>query len=163
MANWFEDWYLHWVHETLTYNWAVIQGGTSGYAKTYLNQIWQVLELDSKAIADWYLLAQQSENGRTQANKILWELLSWYALEPDYRNLSALLSHLVGTSRRNHDRPPRHHDDFDSWYWAKYWEPREGTAQYGPRRAPVPWTTAVEVGPRGEPLAPPACWPGEFQ
>ena len=29
MASWFEDWYLHWVHETLTYNWAVIQGGTS--------------------------------------------------------------------------------------------------------------------------------------
>ena len=128
-------------------------------AVKHLNQIWQVLEIDSKGVADWYLLAQQSENGRTQANKILWELLSWYALEPDYRNLSALLSHLVGTSRRNHDRPPRKHDDFDTWYWAKYWEPREGTAQYGPRRAPVPWTTAVEVGPRGEPLAPPECWP----
>ena len=57
------------------------------------------------------LLAQSGLVGRTYANKILWSLLSNWALDPTYEDLSHKVSSEVGWARRNFDRPPRGNRD----------------------------------------------------
>ena len=50
--------------------------------------ICKVLELDKKARVDLFLLAQSGLVGRTIASYILWNLCSYWALDPTYEDLS---------------------------------------------------------------------------
>ena len=83
----------------------------------------RVLELDRKAIMDWFLLAHSGLVGRTEASYVLWNILE-LALKKPYLNLSNKMTSLVGTSRRSFDRPPRNHPDSRIWAWHLYEEPR---------------------------------------
>ena len=75
--HFYEFKYLHWVHRTLTVDWAIVQGGTlDGQAKVKWIEICRTLELDRKSSVDLFLLAQQGLPGRSEANEILWFLLS---------------------------------------------------------------------------------------
>ena len=74
-------------------------------------EISQTLELDRKAQVDLFLLAHSGEAGRSEANEILWELLSIGALTPDHKDLSNKTNSLVGKARRYLDRPPHWHPD----------------------------------------------------
>ena len=66
-----------------------------------------LLELDCKAQRDMFLLAYSGVKGRTMANKLLFELLSYWAVkDPEYENLSNYVSHRVQQLRMGMDRPP---------------------------------------------------------
>ena len=150
----YEWMHLAWIKTCLTLDWPRLQQGTSKEAMEMWMFIFWRLELDRKAQLDMLLLAQLSEAGRTEANEILWSLLSIWALKPDYEDLSSKVSNLVKYARRNLDRPPSWHDDRAWWRWRNYWEPQN--RQFGPRAVPARYT--ILAGPNGVPLPPPQCW-----
>ena len=149
-----EWWYLVFIRECLTTYWGIIQRGSGAQALERWNLIFLVLELDRKAQLDLMLLAHTGLAGRAEANEILWDLLSIWALKDDYLDLSHKVTSMVGRARRNLDRPPRNHPDREWWTWTCYWEPRRPS--WSPRAVPDHYE--VITGPNGEPLAPPACF-----
>ena len=141
----------------LTDDWPIIQGGRDEQALRLWMEIFETLELDRKSIVDIMILAHSGEVGRAEANEVLWEILSVWALKDDYMDLSHKVSSLVNRARRNIDRPPRGHRDLEWWQWSCYWEPR--APHWGPRAAPAPGARVL-TGHGGEPLQPPLCWEG---
>ena len=150
----FEHMFLQWVLEILTVRWGRIQGGSDMRSLSIWAEIFMTLELDRKAAVDLMLLAHQGIAGRCEANEILWELLSVWALKPEYEDLSHKVSNMVFWARRNLDRPPATNYDRGSWRWQRYYEPRH--PQWDPRA--VPSSYVVLKGPGGVPLPPPDCW-----
>ena len=150
----FEHVYLSFIKQCLTEGWPRIQGGSEPTDLNLWKRICIVLELDRKAMADLMLLAHSGEAGRTEANEVLWTLLSDHALRDDYEDLSKMTSSLVLTARKNMDRPPGTHKDLKTWHWAKYWVPRN------PKFAPsaVPQGAVVQNLDDKEPIPPPECW-----
>ena len=62
--------------------------------------IFWCFELDRKAQMYFMLLAHQGEVGRCEANAILWNLLSVWALNPDHQDLSNKTSSMVTVTHR---------------------------------------------------------------
>ena len=152
--RYFEYHYLRWTEDIVTRRWPEVQGGSNDNAASAWAEICMVLELDRKACADLMLLAHLSIAGRAEANEILWHLLTNWALDPDYEDLSHKVTKKVFMARRYLDRPPTTHEDRGAWRWQKYYVPRH--PQWSPLTVPRAFT--VLKGPRGEPLPPPACW-----
>ena len=69
-------------------------------------EVFQVLELDKKSQRDLLILAHGGPVGRSYANKILWKLMSDWALDGTYRDLSNKVSNEVNWARKNFCRPP---------------------------------------------------------
>ena len=155
--TYWEHYYLKFLHKSLTTNWRLIMYGADARAERLWWEIFQVLELDRKSQLDLLMLAQSGQVGRAYANKILWDLLSDWALEGEYRDLSNKVSSDVGWARRNFDRPPRTSWDLEWWAWAAYQVPREGMVPWDPTSLP-PQRWDLRLGPGGEPLPPPECW-----
>ena len=150
----FEHQFLVWVLEVLTVRWGLVQGGYDMRALGLWSEIFMTLELDRKASADLMLLVHEGEAGRCEANEILWELLSVWALKPEYEDLSHKLTNMVAQARRHLERPPQVHEDRGKWKWQRYWEPRH--PQWSPLAVPDSYVPLT--GPGGIPLAPPRCW-----
>ena len=146
--------YLDFIKQCLTVDWPRIQGGSSDEDLQLWKRICVMIELDKKAIADLMLLAHSGEAGRCEANEVMWILLSDLCLRDDYEDLSKVTSSLVLNARKNIDRPPNTHRDFKTWYWAKYWVPRN------PKFAPsaVPLGAVVQRIEGRAPVPPPDCW-----
>ena len=146
---------LAWVQVKLTRDWKVLQCGHDARAKTLWAEVFQVLELDEKAVRDILLLMHLGTAGRAEANEILWNLLSVWALKREYKDLSHKTSSLVNEARQVLERPPATHKDRASWRWQRYWEPRHSrfSPTSGPRGA-----FELVTGPGGVPLEPPRCW-----
>ena len=51
-------------------------------------EVFQVLELDKKSQLGLLILAQSGPVGRSYANKILWDLMSSWALSDTYKDLN---------------------------------------------------------------------------
>ena len=118
-------------------------------------EIFMTLELDKKSQLDLLLLAQAGEAGRSEANEIMWTLLSIWALKTHYEDLSNKVSQLVNKHRRFIDRPPKWATpDLMNWQWKCYWVPRH--PEWAPRA--VPPNCQILTSPHGIPLAPPRCW-----
>ena len=125
--HFYEFKFLQWVYKTLTDDWAIVQGGTDGRSRYKWVEICRTLELDRKSSMDLFLLAHQGRVGRSEANEILWFLLSDAALQEPYKDLSNLCSSKVGQARYKLDRPgPTHHSwtSDDPWRWSNYDHPR---------------------------------------
>ena len=152
--------YLQFIKSTLTDHWAIIQGGHDARALDLWLKIFLALELDLKSQLDLMLLAHSGLVGRTEANFVLWEILSNWALKPEYEDLSNKLSNLVGIARRRFDRPPEFdseglpHRDRKWWRWKCYSVPRN--IAFSPLEIPTEYKLLKGVG--GEPLPPPRCW-----
>jgi hypothetical protein len=155
----FQHWemvYLLFLHKCLTSDWHILQGGVDNEALKKWLLIFKFLELDKKAKVDLMLLAQSGLVGRTRANEILWKLLSSWAVDPAYEDLSHKVSSEVGWARRAFDRPPKGHKDLHWWRWSSYEEPG-WSLRWSPKEVPHgPWD--LRMGPGGEPLQPPDCW-----
>ena len=123
--------YLKFLHENLTTKWHLIQFGTGGEALDLWYLIFKVLELDQKAQLDLMLLAHSGHIGRGYANKILWDLMSKWALDDTYEDLSHKVSNQVGWARRSFDRPPADHSDLSWWTWSAYDEPQKKWSTFG--------------------------------
>ena len=158
-VKFYEYRFLVWIKDCLTRNWPLIQGGCDNAARECWMSIFWVLELDRKAQLDLMLLAHQGEVGRCEANEVLWQLLSIWAIRPNYEELSNKCTSMVYDARRFFDRPPQNHKDLWGWSWSKYCEPRH--PQWSPRavpRDPCGNGPRVLTGPGGVPLPPPQCW-----
>lgn len=142
------------LHELSTTLWGIIQGGRDEEALGVWKDVWILLELDAASWMDMMILAHQGPPGRSEANKILWEVLTKLACQRDFKNLSRKISSLVGASRRLIDRPPDGHRDLEGWTSKKALFPRY--PEFSHTR--VPREPRVVTGPRGVPLAPPQCF-----
>ena len=120
-------------------------------------KVLKLLELDNKAKRDLFLMAQSGPVGRAQANKVLWKTLPGPALEPDYPDLSNLVTPEVCKARETFDRPPRQNPDLEWWSWSSYTQLAQQDLKWCasevPRRA---WR--LQLGEGGKPLVLPACW-----
>ena len=153
--------YLKFLRKSLTTDWFILQSGVDNETLKKWCAIMRVLELDKKARVDLLLLAQSGIVGRTQANKLLWNLMSNWALDPTYEDLSHKVSSEVGWARRTFDRPPRSHKDLVWWRWSCYDVPK-WDKRFSPLEVPRGhWD--LKKGPGGEPLPPPACWGAPHQ
>ena len=123
-------------------------------------EVFQVLELDKKSQLDLLMLAQGGPVGRSYANKILWDIMSNWALQRTYRDLSNKVTNEVNWARRNMDRPPRGYKDLEWWRWSCLKDPMPRQRIWSPLSVPPPrWTLVMGAG--GEPLPPPDCWQAE--
>ena len=155
--KYFEFRYLLWIRRILTTHWATVQGGFDGQARLLWLEIFRTLELDRKAQADIFLLAHQGVCGRSEANEIIWDLLTDSALSKQYRDLSNQCSYKVGQARRYLDRPPATDLSWhqpDPWRWSRYEGPRN--MNFSPTVVPINYK--LVTGPGGTPLVPPALW-----
>ena len=102
-------------------------------------------------------MAQSGPVGRAQANKVLWKTLTGPALEPDYPDLSNLVTHEVYKARKTFDRPPRQNPDLEWWPWSSYTQLAQQDLKWCASEVPRgAWN--LQMGEGGKPLAPPACW-----
>ena len=148
--------YLKFIHTTLTEHWHLVQGDWPE-SKLMWKKMFEVLELDDKAIKDIMLLAHSEQVGRAEANEILWRLLTGEALNPDYKDLSHLVTKLCKEAKKNIDGPPNWHHHNEWWSWEKYIVVRN--RQFDPVRCPREGDKFVVItGEGGEPLEPPRCW-----
>ena len=148
--------YLKWIHVTLTRDWYILQWGVDEQALEKWLMVMRFLELDRKARVDLMLLAHSGLVGRAWANKILWDLLAIWALDPVYEDLSHKVSSEVGWVRRRFDRPPGGHRDLQWWNWT-YYEELGHMQRWSPQARPSgPWDLAM--GPGEEPWQPPWCF-----
>ena len=154
----FEAKHLHFLHTCLTSKWWKLQAGAGQETLEILLNIFRVLELDRKAQQDFMLLFQSGLVGRTQANKVLWDLLSKWSLELPYEDLSHKVTNAVGFARRSFDRPPRAHPDLVWWTWNRLRTPVENE-HFSPLRVPRQVQRCrILMGPGGMPMPPPHCW-----
>ena len=143
------------LHSLLTESWPSIQGGKDRLALENWRKAVETLELDGEAIQDLFLLIAQGRAGRAEANEILWDLMShWALVDRDHRDLSRKCSSMVSTARRCIDRPPARHEDRVSWTYRASMFPRNSA--FDPLE--VPADPRVLTGRGGVPLRPPACW-----
>lgn len=134
--------------------WPKVQGGTDEEALEVWKDIWKVLELDADSWMEMMLLVHQGPVGRSEANMILWEVLTKWACSREYKNLSRKVSSLIGASRKAIDRPPDNHRDIEGWSWRKALISRYPEYLAGA----VPADPRVITGPGGVPRAPPGCF-----
>ena len=123
---------MKFLHRNLTHNWYIIQFGVDLQAKQLWWEICQVLELDRKSQRDLLILAHTGAHGRAHASRILWKLMSDWALQVPYKDLSHLVSHEVNMARKNLDRPPRLHPDLNWWALSCYTDPPVWMFQWNP-------------------------------
>ena len=152
--------YLEWkfraeILEYTTNLWPVIQGCTDSEALELWKDIASLLELDDMTWRHLMALVHQGCAGRAAANKILWDLLTHYALL-GHLELSHKTQKLIGEARRVIDRPPEWHRDGEHWTFERAIEPAENFKNFAAEM--VPDGALVTTGPAGEPLAPPYCW-----
>ena len=144
------------VAQTLTKDWALIQGGTDPGRSETLMTVFVVLELDEKAIRDWWLLSHSGVAGQAEASELLWTLLSDKALDPAYEDLSRWVSNQVNTVRQRFDRPPDASPDLNKWAWFLTGVPRNMAFSAW---AAEPFVGLdFRTGPGGVPLPPPDLW-----
>ena len=149
--------YLKFLKENLTAYWYIIQFGTDKETLDRWYLIFKVLELDRKAQLDLMLLAHSGLLGRGYANQVLWELMSNWALDANYEDLSHKVTSMVSWARKDIDRPPVWHEDAAWWTWKCYEEPQRKIVPWLPSSKP-PQKWYLMTGPNGEPLPPPCCW-----
>ena len=137
-----------------TTHWPVIQEESSEEALALWQEIWVLLELDAESWMDLMLLVHQSPVGRSEANKVLFELLTRHACTSMHKNLSRKVSTLIKDSRRAIDRPPDGHRDLEGWSWRKALVPRFPEFL----QEAVPKDARVTTGPGGVPRAPLGCF-----
>ena len=154
---WFEWHYLTFLHKCLTEDWLELQSGTSAQTMSNIITIFEVLELDRKARVDMMLLYHTGIVGRTLANELMWELLSTWATDPRYLDLSRKVSHECGRARRSFERPPFMHNDMHWWSWEclqlPYWQLMHWSPSAVPQRE---FDLVMESN--GMPVRPPNCW-----
>ena len=139
----------------LTEAWPSLQGGKDRLALEDWKKAVETLELDGEAIQDLFLLIAQGRAGRAEANEILWDLMShWALVDRDHRDLSRKCSSMVNWARKIIDRPPATHEDRAKWTYRASMYPRN--AAFDPFE--VPADPRVLTGRGGVPLRPPACW-----
>ena len=151
--------FLTWVKECLVTHWPLIQGGYGQDAVMKWYEIFLTFDLDLKAQADIMLLAQAGVAGRTRANKILWDLLTRWGLQPDFPMIRHKITNEVKWHRREFERPPSHHPDHRKWGWEKYDEVPKDLLPFSPKEVPPEGKYKIVVDKdTGLPLAPPKCW-----
>ena len=163
---WFEYQYLVFLKKCLTEYWEDLQCDVSMETLEKLHCIMNVLELDRKARMQLMFLYNSGMPGRTCANQLLWDLLSDWALDPVYEDLSYKVRMEVLELRKTFDRPPGDHEDLFGWTWERYKVPLDKYWRWSPKAVPrrvrPDLPLPVRTYENGRPLEPPYCW-GEFQ
>ena len=150
--TWWKAWFLRWCATEALWK---VMGGFDPQAADLWLEIMLVVELDRKSAMDLILLAQSGAIGRAAANKIMWLLMTDWALDRDHPNLSKRVTAAVRKARERFDMPKNRAWTIDGvpWSWElletiphdlQYWSPLSV-----PRNEFGYWT--VQVGSDGRP------------
>ena len=143
------------IHKLMTEDWAIIQGRYNWTASDLWAKAIELLELDLSACEELMCLVHQGVPGRTEANFILWTLLT-QAYSGDPEDLSRLCSTKIRAARQFCDRPSKGQQGANTWCWNRYITPREGIKHFAPDA--VPQDPQCRLDANGNPLPPPDCW-----
>ena len=161
-AEYFELWYKHCIRILLVDLWYILQGGKNDAACQVWLRACKVMELDRKAKIELFLLLQAGKVGRAQGNRVMFKMLSYYALQKPYMNLSRLLTSQIKWARQTFDRPGREMPDMRRWEWSWYWDmDYRNLHEWSPESIPHDkdeYNWEPFAGPGGRPLKPPNCW-----
>ena len=152
--------YLEWKQRSEILNfatnyWPIVQGCSDVDALEYWKDIANLLELDTMTWRHLILLVHQGVAGRACANKLLWDLLTRYAIM-SHKDLNHKAMKKIGEFRRLIDRPPGKHRDAEHWTFERALQPMENHKDFAAEA--VPEGPEIITGLSGEPLAPPHCW-----
>ena len=156
--------YYQVVFSATTRDWHMLQGGCSQRATFMILALFETLELDDRAIRNYFLLAQAGDVGRALANQLLWNLLTGPAMHPDHLDLSAWTTTFAKLQRQRYlDRPPRSHKDLQHWDWTHHYYLHHNLCRWARCRVPAPASvdhTPWYIGELsdGAPMAPPRCF-----
>lgn len=151
--------YLEWtfrkqLRDLSTVYWPMMQGGDDEEALSLWKDLWVLLELDADSWLELMLLVSQGPPGRSEANQILFELMTRWASMGEYKNLSRKVSTMIKAARRAIDRPPDDHSDL------RFWTVQRAMVARYPEFLPekVPTNGLIQTAESGAPLRPPQCW-----
>ena len=145
--------YLQVLYNFCTMHWWIMQGGSGPRAHKLWYNCFRVLELDNKAACDWWLMLSAGLPGRTCANKLLWEILTIYAVQdPVFWDISSWVSARVNLLRMCFDKPNQENLEYWNWSWL------ETTCYQNFSPTAVPTYFEFRKGQDGTPLEPPFCW-----
>ena len=127
---WWKCWFLRWAATEGLYR---VMSGCDPQAEDLWLEIMMVIELDRKSAMDLLLLAQSGVIGRASANKIMWTLMTDWALDRAHPNLSRRVTMAVRSARERFDQPRSGYtSDGYQWTWdtlqtaphdLRYWSP----------------------------------------
>ena len=100
--TWWKCWFLRWCATEALWK---VMGGFDPQAEDLWLEIMLVVELDRKSAMDLILLAQSGAVGRASASKIMWNLMTDWALDRDHPNLSKRVTLAVRRARERFDMP----------------------------------------------------------
>ena len=152
--------YLEWkfraeVLDFTTNFWPIVQGCSDDEALEYWKDIANLLELDEMTWRHLILMVHQGVTGRAAANKLIWDLLTQYAIM-EHVDLNHKAMSLITDCRKLIDRPPSWHDDAQHWTFERALQPTEIIKHFAAEA--VPEGPQVTTGNEGQPLVPPHCW-----
>ena len=147
--------------------WAATEGlyrvmsGCDPQAEDLWLEIMMVIELDRKSAMDLLLLAQSGVIGRASANKIMWTLMTDWALDRAHPNLSRRVTMAVRSARERFDQlRSGWTSDGYQWTWDTLRTVPHDLRYWSPTSVPGPdfgyWRVMVAFD--GRPLEPPECW-----
>ena len=156
--------YLEWKQRSeilvfTTNYWPIVQGSSDEEALEFWKDIGDLLELDK---VTWYhliLLVHQGVAGRACANKLIWNLLTQYAIM-SHCDLNKKAMSMIAQLRKLIDRPPAWSPYAKHWTIERALQPLETHEDFAAEA--VPEDPGINTGTSGEPLAPPHCWPAQL-
>ena len=152
--------YLEWkqrceILQFTTNYWPIVQGCSDEEAIEYWKDIANLLEFDKVTWRHLILLAHQGIAGRACANKILWDLLTRFAIM-SHHDINHKAMSTITSIRRLIDRPPANHPDAKHWTFERALQPLELHKDFAAEA--VPEGPEIVTGFLGAPLPPPWCW-----
>ena len=146
--------------KALSHDWYILQGDLTELGSKLWYKVLRMLDLDEFSMRGFFLLLHSGMVGRAAANKLLWDVLSMWALDDPQQDLSHLVTHEVNVARRAFDIPMMGLMESTGWSWDRMRNSDEPREAFRPEVVPVHgehWELRMDRGNQ-VPLPPPACF-----
>ena len=146
--------------KALAVDWYLLQGDLTDEGSVLYYKVLRILDLDEFSMRGFYLLLQSGLVGRAAANKLLWDVLSMWALDDPQEDLSNLVTHEVNVGRRVFDIPIQSLMESSGWSWDRMRNSDKDREAFRPEVVPSRgehWERRMDLG-NNVPLPPPACF-----
>ena len=91
--------------KALAVDWYLLQGDLTEEGSKLYYKVLRILDLDEFSMRGFFLLLHSGMVGRAAANKLLWDVLSMWALDDPQEDLSNMVTREVNVGRRVFDIP----------------------------------------------------------
>ena len=122
-------------------------------------KVLRMLDLDEKSMRGFFMLLHSGSVGRAAANKLLWNILSTWALDDPQKDISHMVTKEVGVARRVFDLPREDLMETTGWSWDRMRNSDETREAFRPKVVPTKgdhWELRADL--EHVPLPPPGCF-----